>query len=418
MWIIRYRPKSQFKLCSLSSQVNMGGASKNIIEVGKRQNCQSPQFFCPEHYKPVDPSGDYSSRDCIAFVLRNSCVIARTDFVLSGHSWLHDDQFNPDFHITTLDQFQVGKFDKNKTVKTSLHIPHRTLEAGINLTASGSGNYAHFINETIPRLLAIDEKALFLEYPLLVDGWIGGRLTEVLAFFNKHGREIIALDAFENVLVENLVHITSPSYAPQDFHYKNIKNIHREFQNSYIFSREAADRIRQYCLTHSSQVHTTRKYGRLIYIKRKKEFIEGVQYNSRRNIVNVDEVELTLHQFGFQFVDVTSLSFIEQVATFSNARVVVSPLGAALTNCVFCKPNATIIGLASYYSDADYTYHARMISSYGHKYLTVLGPQYRHWSESNPSHYSYFIHTDSLRKALASILTECVNENETPVWSN
>lgn len=130
--------------------------------------------------------------------------------------------------------------------------PSRTIEKGINLTSGGAGNYAHFITEVVPRLIAIDRSDLYNEYPLIVDGWIGSALTEILVYFNKKCRQIIALAPFENVLVENLIHISAPVFAPQDFlkntiyNKKNSKNNcrQRRLLSVFVRSNEPGPRLR------------------------------------------------------------------------------------------------------------------------------------------------------------------------------
>lgn len=153
-----------------------------------------------------------------------------------------------------------------------------------------------------------------------------------------------------------------------------------------------------------SSSHKTPKANpkKRIYLKKKPVYIEGIQYNVGRRIINDAEVTSILKEHGFKTVDVTKMSFSQQTELFKDAEIIVSPLGASLTNCIFCAPSTKVIGLSAYYEGADYTYHARMLSSIQINYSVVLGAQYRE-QNTNPLHYSYFICTDSLKTALKTL---------------
>jgi hypothetical protein len=66
---------------------------------------------------------------------------------------------------------------------------------------------------------------------------------------------------------------------------------------------------------------------------------------SRRQIKNAQEVEDFLHSRGFLSVQLTDYSLRQQAAIFSQARSVVAPHGAGLTNCIFLQPGARVCEL-------------------------------------------------------------------------
>ncbi|HMP85642.1 MAG TPA: glycosyltransferase family 61 protein [Lacibacter sp.] len=74
-----------------------------------------------------------------------------------------------------------------------------------------------------------------------------------------------------------------------------------------------------------------------IYISRK--------YARIRRVINEDEVLELLVQSGFTCVFMESLSFIDQIKIFHNARIVVAPHGASLTNLMFSSGGARVIEL-------------------------------------------------------------------------
>lgn len=64
-----------------------------------------------------------------------------------------------------------------------------------------------------------------------------------------------------------------------------------------------------------------------------------------RHILNEPEVEAMLLEYGFQTHVLTPYSQAEKVALFAQAKVVVTTVGAGLTNLIFCQPDAQIIEL-------------------------------------------------------------------------
>ncbi|MGK7921732.1 MAG: tetratricopeptide repeat protein [Trichodesmium sp.] len=72
-----------------------------------------------------------------------------------------------------------------------------------------------------------------------------------------------------------------------------------------------------------------------IYISRKQV--------SKRQVVNEAEVVSLLEKFGFKVIILELMSMKEQALCFANAKVVVAPHGAGLTNLVFCSSGTKVI---------------------------------------------------------------------------
>jgi capsular polysaccharide biosynthesis protein len=66
-----------------------------------------------------------------------------------------------------------------------------------------------------------------------------------------------------------------------------------------------------------------------------------------RRLVNEIEVSQLLTKLGFVTVFLEEMSFLEQVKTFANAKMIVSPHGSGLTNLVFCSPHTQVVELFS-----------------------------------------------------------------------
>lgn len=101
---------------------------------------------------------------------------------------------------------------------------------------------------------------------------------------------------------------------------------------------------------------------RLIYISRGDALY--------REVINEKEVEDYLQTIGFKIFQMSELSFLEQVKIYAEARIVISPHGAGLSNTVFCR-NAKILEIfAPSYVNVCYWVLANQV---GNEYYYHLG---------------------------------------------
>jgi tetratricopeptide (TPR) repeat protein/capsular polysaccharide biosynthesis protein len=119
-----------------------------------------------------------------------------------------------------------------------------------------------------------------------------------------------------------------------------------------VFLPQAFDRVDQ-------------NYPERIYISRK-----GAKY---RRVLNEVEVVQQLSKFGFVSVALETLSFVEQIAVFANAKAIVSPHGSGLTNLVFCSQGTQVM---EFFSPHYIRHYYWVISNYlglDHYYLLGQG---------------------------------------------
>jgi capsular polysaccharide biosynthesis protein len=78
-----------------------------------------------------------------------------------------------------------------------------------------------------------------------------------------------------------------------------------------------------------------------------------------------------LKGYNFTVIRPGELDFIEQVALFQSAEIIVAPHGAGLSNIVFCKPGTKIIEIfSSYYLNPCYWYISQEV---GLEYHYIIG---------------------------------------------
>ncbi|MBK3734755.1 DUF563 domain-containing protein [Azospirillum brasilense] len=154
---------------------------------------------------------------------------------------------------------------------------------------------------------------------------VGGRIDTVRADGAALGRarsETVGsmfLEPEELVFVDDLHYVTPVSYHPVLKHPQALSHLLAICDGRFGMS-PAAQR------------------GRKLFVNR--------STSHPRHITNGDAVKSILADHGFEEIFPESLSFAEQRRAFHEASSVVGIMGAAMTNAVFCPPNAKILYLA------------------------------------------------------------------------
>ena len=85
-----------------------------------------------------------------------------------------------------------------------------------------------------------------------------------------------------------------------------------------------------------------------IHKKKSKIFISR-QNSSSRNLVNESNFNLLLKSQGFKIINITNLSFFEQIQVFASAEVIICPTSSTLANLAFCSPETKVIEITPKY---------------------------------------------------------------------
>lgn len=174
-----------------------------------------------------------------------------------------------------------------------------------------SGNYYHFLIDTLPRLELLRRSGLNLQDfdHILMHPPKTAFEREGLERFGIDPQKIRALGAQEHLEFDQLT-VTS---------------------NFWRFGPWVTDFLKQEFLTGRP---TQRPYRRL-YVTR--------QGASTRRVVNEAAFVNLLSAYGFETLDPADYTLQEQALLFSEAEVVVGPHGAGLSNIAFCQPGTRVL---------------------------------------------------------------------------
>ena len=177
----------------------------------------------------------------------------------------------------------------------------------LNAATAGGRSYYHWLVEELPRLVeGVDHDPRYVIAHR-------GRTRQVLDLLGC-AAELIEAETHVHSRCDELVvgHLHGPCGYPAPLGVERI--------------RDVADRFA-----------LPRSHAEKIYVSR-----AGAAH---RRVVREGELWDSLESRGFVRLDLERMSWAEQIAAFANARVVVAPHGAGLSNVVFCPPGAIVIEL-------------------------------------------------------------------------
>ncbi|NRY63606.1 glycosyltransferase family 61 protein [Clostridium beijerinckii] len=220
---------------------------------------------------------------------------------------------------------QTIAVNKNNTV-VCYNETGETIEEGIMLISGSSYNYSHFQFEVLAKLCLINDTNEYNDMPIIIDDacFRVPQFQEELQMLNKQGRKIIPLAMGYSYSIKKLIVISDLGVYPC--------NIKPDFLLKYqdvVLDDLAVKPINKNLAIESSNVH------RKLYVSRSQS------PNSR--LQNQPAVENIFRSFGFEIIFPGSMSFHDQLKTFSEAEVIAGESGSGLTNIIFANKNAKVI---------------------------------------------------------------------------
>lgn len=239
------------------------------------------------------------------------CVVGRFGHILT-----------PDRHLLTDASYYLGSQNPSKHALFTefVTIPKKEHLGGTStiLTGPSTRGYFHWLTDSLPRLFLLEKAGYSLDE---IDHFITppaglSAISETLDLLGIEPGRRHETSVRSTITTSRMVLPSMPSRsgnpAPEVRHY-----LRRQFL-------EPARNVRK-------------SFPRRIYISRRKT----------RRILNEEELFPLFQKLNIETVRPENLSFLEQVALFANAELIVAPHGAALTNLLFSAPGTSVLELFS-----------------------------------------------------------------------
>jgi len=223
--------------------------------------------------------------------------------------------------------------EEYEVFKSYIHKPQVRKECLATIAFYGSSGYFHWIFDSLPRLKLLEDVIDKIDYLIVPYN------------LKRFHLETLNLSGF-----------------PEEKLLKVKDGTHLLCENLYVPSLLCRPKLASDFLRENFTPEDVAEPHRLIYISRKDALY--------RKIINEKEVEDYLREIGFEIVQMSELSLLESVKVCAEARIVIAPHGANLSNTVFCK-NAKILEIFSpSYIDKAYWIIANHV---GNEYYYLLG---------------------------------------------
>jgi capsular polysaccharide biosynthesis protein len=221
-----------------------------------------------------------------------------------------------------------------------------------------AGNYAHWISEVLPRIAIFCSNENYLNVPIIINDGLHSNIMDSLAAIIGSEREVILLPIGRAIQVSRLIATSVTGYIPFE-----IREGYGGWRHHGVFNPTALNLVQKKALFMSESL-PNQNWPEKIYLRRN---------SSVRKVTNFSELERCLLLQGFVCIEPEKLTFLEQVKLFSNAKVIISPTGAALANAIFCKPGTKIGILMSMHENMIYGYWQSMLAGFNLNITHLLG---------------------------------------------
>lgn len=315
-------------------------------------------------------------------------VVGGTDFILAGKSALAPDCFVEFADTCPANIFGVTSTDHSQqSLQLFLAGKGIAIDAGISLLGQNTGNYAHWLTETLPKLAMLGAYPQYDDLPLLVDCGLHRNIYESIGHVGGKQRTLIFVERWQRVEAKRLVCVSQAGYEPYIPHglfNTGTSRIVNAFSSPALAVLNAA--------VLKALPATLPRNSEKIFLCR------SDRSNNLRGLTNSSEVEALLQEKGYVIIDPAKLSFIEQVQACLAARIIVAPIGAALASMIFAKRGCLMLALSPYYENANYYFYSNLAAALKLKLFYLLGHQIN--QHGHPMYRSYSIDLPELERVV------------------
>ena len=194
--------------------------------------------------------------------------------------------------------------------------------------ASAINNYGHWLLDILPKLFISEKLRKFSYYDAIyLPSYKKKFQIDTLKYFNIDKSKIIDGSVIRHVYADEITMPEHPYWKVNKFQLDTVSKVDPEMikllRNKFLLKKQKKN-----------------KYDRL-FIDRSDSLFNHNQ------IINYKEVYQFLLKKKFIKLNLSRLSFDEQISYFYNAKIILGAHGAGLCNTIFCKSGTTLIELSN-----------------------------------------------------------------------
>lgn len=352
-----------YGLRTFHEYVSMSQQQPRTLVAGCEVDLMMPSVY-PSEYRGSIHSGTWKLNvpAVVAFNVTGAQIMGKSDLVYQGNECLHHGLYN--FKRDQLVEEMHGIISVREKDRIIFRLAGKNggwLPDAISIVGSTTPNYVHWLTETAPKLLLIDELDEYRDTPLVIDSGLHPNILESVRLLNSRGRSLVELKPGELLSIDRLVVISPVAYIPFDFR-PGIQFEKLEIDPGFASYAPAALAQMRTRLV-SLLVPQGGRSGARLFLRRS---------GKSRLMTNAEEVEALVQQLGFEIVEPEMLTFADQVCLFSSAEMILGQGGAAFGNIIFAPKECHIIVLSTWSPYTIYYYFSNMASLLGQRCSFIL----------------------------------------------
>ncbi|MEQ8460387.1 MAG: glycosyltransferase 61 family protein [Sandaracinaceae bacterium] len=281
----------------------------------------------PNYHPPFRIDGPTDERAPPLFVahVRDAQVLGESGVVARGDDLVvYDEAASPSLRQDNIPEYSGWVDPEGRALTFAPSAITARLDAAVLIGGRAASNYFHWMLEHLPKVLFLDPEGGDAALPHLVNERMPRQCREAFELLAP-GREVVALTKESRVAVGRLVLPSLGGIMHDDARVPLSKR---------MIAPETVRRLREAVL---ERVDTSAPSPKRVMLTRPNSV--------RRGCVNEAALAALLEARGFALIDPVALSFSEQVALVHNAETIVVTVGAGMTNAVFMREGARMIGL-------------------------------------------------------------------------
>lgn len=265
-------------------------------------------------------------------------IIGGSRYIYKNNTILHDElsEFTSSDYGVKRWQILERVYDKNGIKGLLFNITEKknnVIDKGILISCDHDNNYFHWLNETLPMIIfSLEHEEFYKDFPLLIPKKIHYNFKcalHVLLSKLKNNRQIIELEENEMYKVKELILPSDLSRILDRYH--GATKIGTDIILNPIYIKKVKELLQfsTNSLTPFRKIYLTRRSG------------------TYRKVLNEEQIEICMLKRGYGVIDLAGVSFEYQQTIFAQAKIVVSPTGATMTNMILSPKNSVYVVLFS-----------------------------------------------------------------------
>ena len=308
----------------------------------------------------ASPRDHYEFPEVFVAIIRNAITCGGTNLVFTDGEVVCHDLY--DFERDTTSEELHGRAiiePRSRQIWWYAYdeLPERIAVAATFVDACAP-NYAHWMTEVLPRVALFCADERFKGVPIVVNDGLHKNIMESLLLVTGADREIITLPSGKALAVDQLHVMSAAGYVPFGRRTSRLSD-----HSHGMFSPGAFEKLRNR-LNALGQETKEESWPQKIYLRRD---------SSMREIINATELEKLLVARGYVIVEPEKLTFLQQLQIFRNAKAIVAPTGAGLSNAICCKRGTHVVVLMAKHKNMIYRYWCNLLTPIQVQVSYVLG---------------------------------------------